>query len=384
MQLPIYLDHNASTPLERSVFEEMTPYFLEHFGNPSSVDHIYGQKAAAAVQIAREQVATAIGAMASEITFTGSCTESDNLAILGVGRALLGPGHFITSAIEHAAVLEAFRRLAREGHSVTVIGVDGHGQVRLDELEAALNRPTTLVSIMAANNEVGSLQPLEQIAVLCAERGALLHSDMAQMPAYLPIELQRLGVDLASFSGHKVYGPKGVGALYVRRRRPRIKLDPLLWGGGQERALRPGTLNTPLIVGFGAAMELARKQLKRTTSNVEACVSKLRARLTEELEGVRQNGHPTHRLPNNLSLSIEGIEPLALMRLLRDSVAFSASSACATESVVTSHVVLSMFGASARAREAFRLSPGRHTSLSDIEKAAAEIIAGVSRLRRMA
>jgi cysteine desulfurase len=384
MQLPIYLDHNATTPLDHSVFEYMTPYFLEHYGNPSSVDHIYGQNAASAVQVARERVAGAIGAQAAEITFTGSCTESDNLAILGVGRALSKPGHFVTCAIEHAAVLEAFHQLEREGHSITVIGVDECGQVRLDELTDALQQPTDLVSIMAANNEVGSLQPLEQIASLCAERGALLHSDMAQMPAYLPIDLRRLGVDLASFSGHKVYGPKGVGALYVRRRRPRVKLHPLLWGGGQERALRPGTLNTPLIVGFGAAMELARKQLKRTTSNVEACVSKLRARLTEELRGVRQNGHSTQRLPNNLSLSIEGIEPLALMRLLRESVAFSASSACATESVVTSHVVLAMFGDSPRAREAFRLSPGRHTSLSDIDKVATEIIAAVSRLRQMA
>jgi len=384
MSLPIYLDHNATTPIERGVFDAMVPYFLEHFGNASSVDHVYGQNAAAAVQGAREQVATAVGAQASEITFTGSCTESDNLAILGVGRSLSEPGHFVTSAIEHAAVLEAFRRLAKEGHAVTIVGVDEHGQVRMDEIRTALARPTALVSIMAANNEIGSLQPLDQIAGICAEHGALLHSDMAQMPAYLPVDLQRLGVDLASFSGHKVYGPKGVGALYVRRRRPRIKLDPLLWGGGQERALRPGTLNTPLIVGFGAAMELARKQLKRTVSNVETCVSRLRTRLTAELDGVRQNGHSIQRLPNNLSLSIEGIEPLALMRLLRDSVAFSASSACATESVVTSHVVLATFGEGPRAREAFRLSPGRHTSLADIDAAATHIIAGVGRLRQMA
>jgi len=381
--IPIYLDHNATTPLEPAIFEAMRPYFLEHFGNASSVDHVYGQAAAAAVQTAREQVAATIGAQAAEITFTGSCTESDNLAILGVGRALPAPGHFITSQVEHPAVLEAFHQLEKEGHKVTYLGVDELAQIRLDELTNAFRANTALVSVMGANNEVGTLQPLQGIGQLCAERGVLFHSDLAQIPAYIPLDMGKLGVDLASFSGHKVYGPKGVGALYVRRRRPRTKLTPLLWGGGQEKALRPGTLNTPLIVGLGAAMSLAKRQMRATVTHVEACNRLLLDAVNKAVDGVQINGHPTERLPNNLALSIEGIEPLALMRLLHETVAFSASSACATETVETSHVVLAMFGATPRARGAFRLSPGRHTTLTDIAKAADAIIQGVARLRRM-
>lgn len=383
MSAPIYLDHNATTPLEPRVFEVMRPYFLEHFGNASSIDHVYGQTAASAVQTAREQVASAIGAQPSEITFTGSCTESDNLAILGVARSLPAPGHFITSVIEHAAVLEAFHQLEREGHAVTYVGVDEFARIRIGELESAFRKNTTLVSVMGANNEVGTIQPLAQIGRLCAERGALLHSDMAQMPAYLPLDMVRMGVDLASFSGHKVYGPKGVGALYVRRRRPRVKLMPLLWGGGQEKALRPGTLNTPLIVGLGAAMELAKRMILETAAHVGECNRLMLETLKEQVDGVQVNGHATERLPCNLALSIDGVEPLALMRLLRGSVAFSASSACATDTVETSHVVLAMFGDGRRARAAFRLSPGRSTSLEDAGRAANEIALGVRRLRQM-
>ena len=381
---PIYLDHNATTPLEPAVFEAMRPYFLEHFGNPSSVDHVYGQAAASAIETARKQVATAIGALSSEVTFTGSCTESDNMAILGVARTLAAKGHFVTSQIEHPAVLEAFRQLEHEGHSVTCLPVDSTGQIRLDELAAAFRPDTALVSIMGANNEVGTLQPLPQIAALCAQHGALFHADLAQMPAYLPIDVAKLGVDLASFSGHKIYGPKGVGALYVRRRRPRTKLSPLLWGGGQEKALRPGTLNTPLIVGLGAAMEYCKKSLVKTAIHVRACNQHLLEALQKEIDGVQVNGHPTERLPNNLSLSIEGIEPLALMRLLRETVAFSASSACATETVETSHVLLAMFGDTVRARSSFRLSSGRHTTATDVECAAKRIADGVARLRQLA
>lgn len=381
---PVYLDHNATTPLDPTVFEAMRPYFLEHFGNASSVDHVYGQIAAAAVQTAREQVAAAIGSQAAEITFTGSCTESDNLAILGVGRALSSPGHFITSQIEHPAVLEAFHQLEREGHEVTYIGVNELAQVRLDELTSAFRTNTALVSVMGANNEVGTLQPLQDIGRLCSARKVLFHADLAQMPAYVPLDMEKLGVDLASFSGHKVYGPKGVGALYVRRQRPRTKLIPLLWGGGQEKTLRPGTLNTPLIVGLGAEMALAKRQLKATVAHVEACNKLMLEAVMKATDGVQLNGHPTERLPNNLALTINGVEPLALMRLLRETVAFSASSACATETVETSHVVLAMFGATPRARGAFRLSPGRQTSLADITKVADGIVEGVARLRRMA
>lgn len=378
---PIYLDHNATTPLDPDVFEAMRPYFLEHFGNPSSVEHIYGSTAANAVERSREQVARAINADPGEIVFTGSCTEADNLAILGVARATAAPRHFITSQIEHPAVLEAFHQLEREGHDVTYLPVDDTAQVRLEQLEAAFRGDTLLVSIMGGNNEVGTLQPLAEIGRLCASRGVLFHSDLAQMPGYLPIDVEHFGVHLASFSAHKAYGPKGVGALYIRRQRPRIKLIPLLWGGGQERALRPGTVNTPLIVGMGEAMHITHLRLQETTAHMTACQEALRAGLVAHVGGIEFNGRMTERIPSNLSLSIPGVEPLALMRLIRDDVSFSASSACSTREVKTSHVLLAMFGECQRARGAFRLSPGRFTTLDQIDKAVEAIGAGVGRLR---
>lgn len=378
---PIYLDHNATTPIDPAVFEAMRPYFLEHFGNPSSVEHVYGLTAATAVERAREQVARAINADAGEIVFTGSCTEADNLAILGVARAAKASGHFITSQIEHPAVLEAFRQLEKEGHAVTYLSVDEVAQIRLEELEAAFRPNTLLVSIMGGNNEVGTLQPLADIGRLCALKGVLFHSDLAQLPAYVAIDVKKMGLHLASFSAHKAYGPKGIGALYIGRQRPRIKLEPLLWGGGHERALRPGTLNTPLIVGMGEAMELSRRNLAMTSRSVSAHRDHLKSQLMAAIEGAQINGHPTDRLPNNLSLSITGIEPLALMRLVRNDVAFSASSACATHEVKTSHVLLAMFGDAQRARGAFRLSPGRFTTSLEVTTAAEAIVAGVSRLR---
>jgi cysteine desulfurase len=378
---PIYLDHNATTPLDPAVFEAMRPYFLEHFGNPSSVEHIYGLTAAKAVERAREQVARAINADTGEIIFTGSCTEADNLAILGVARAAKASRHFITSQIEHPAVLEAFRQLEKEGHAVTYLPVDEMAQIRLEELEAAFRPNTLLVSIMGGNNEVGTLQPLADIGQLCASKGVLLHSDLAQLPAYVAVDVKKMGVHLASFSAHKAYGPKGVGALYVRRQRPRIKLEPLLWGGGHERALRPGTLNTPLIVGMGEAMELCSRNLALTSGLVSANRDQLKNQLIATIDGVQLNGHPTNRLPNNLSLSIIGIEPLALMRLIRNEIAFSASSACATQEVRTSHVLLAMFGEGPRARGAFRVSPGRFTTPEQVDEAIVSITMGVNRLR---
>lgn len=379
--LPIYLDHNATTPLDPVVFEAMRPYFLEHFGNPSSVEHIYGLTAAKAVDRAREQVARALNADAGEIVFTGSCTEADNLAILGVARAAKASSHFITSQIEHPAVLEAFRQLEKEGHAVTYLPVDEMAQIRLEELEAAFRPNTLLVSIMGGNNEVGTLQPLADIGQLCSTKGVLFHSDLAQLPAYVAIDVKKMGLHLASFSAHKAYGPKGVGALYVRRQRPRIKLEPLLLGGGHERGLRPGTLNTPLIVGMGEAMELSSRDLTPTSKLVIAHRDQLRDRLMAAVDGIKLNGHPENRLPSNLSFSIAGIEPLALMRLIRNEVAFSASSACATNEVKTSHVLLAMFGDIHRARGAFRLSPGRYTTTTQIELAAGAIEDGVTRLR---
>jgi len=381
---PLYLDNNATTPVDPRVVEAMIPYFTEHFGNPSSTEHIFGIEASNAIEAAREQVATTLGASASEIVFTGSCTESDNLAIVGTVRAAGGPQKLITSAIEHPAVLQSFRQLEREGHSVLYLDVDETGLVRLDQLERALDDGAFLVSIMGANNEVGTLQPLRQISELCAFKGALLHSDLAQMPAYCDVNVDSLGLDLASLSGHKIYGPKGIGALYVRRRRPRTKLAPLTWGGGHEKGLRSGTLNTPLIVGFGQAMAFCGREWKSSARHTMEILDQIKSGVFTAIEGVQINGHPRDRLPNNLSLSIEGIEPLALIRALRESLAFSASSACSTDDVKTSHVLLAMFGDTPRAQRAFRLSPGRYTNQEEVAAILPEFVESVLELRSIA
>ncbi|UHH10124.1 cysteine desulfurase [Luteimonas fraxinea] len=377
---PLYLDHNATTPIDPRVLSAMLPYFSEQFGNPSSTEHVYGIEAAGAVETAREQVAKTLGASAGEIIFTGSCTEADNLAIVGSVRAAGGPRRLITSAIEHPAVLESFRLLENEGHQVLYLGVDETGRVRLDELESALRDTTFLVSIMGANNEVGTLQPLTEISALCAAGGALLHSDIAQMPAYCDVSVDALGLDMASLSGHKIYGPKGVGALYVRRRRPRTKLSPLTWGGGHEKGLRSATLNTPLIVGFGEAMALCAKEWRTTANHTSQITAQIRDNLTGALDGVEVNGY-AERLPNNLSLSIAGVEPLALIRAMRNIVAFSASSACSTDAVKTSHVLQAMFGDIPRAQRAFRFSPGKSTPTEGIAPVVERILESVQTLR---
>lgn len=381
---PIYLDHNATTPVDPVVLEAMLPYFTEAFGNPSSVDHAYGHEAAAAVEQARVEVARVIGARAEEIVFTGSCTEANNLAIIGLARALPEPGHFVTSAIEHPSVLEAFRVIEREGHSVTYVGVDTEGRIDPDEVRGAITDRTRLVSVMAANNEVGALQPLREIGAICETAGVLFHSDLAQAAAYVPMDVGQSGLHLASLSAHKAYGPKGVGALYVRNRRPRARLAPVVHGGGQERGLRSGTVSTPVVVGMGTALDLARGRRERDATRLRAMTERLASQLAGSLDGVWRNGPRDARLPHTLSVSIEGVEPLALMRALRDTVSFSASSACSTREVRTSHVLLAMFGEDWRARQAFRLAPGRFTTDQELDQAAEALAMSAARLRKAA
>ncbi len=381
LERPIYLDHNATTPVDPVVLEAMLPYFSQAYGNPSSVDHAYGHEAASAVDTARGQVARLIRVRPEEVVFTGSCTESNNIAILGLARALSEPGHFITSAIEHPSVLEVFRQAEREGHSVTFVGVDAEGRVDPAGVAAAITERTRLVSVIAASNEVGTLQPLREIGAICEARGVLFHSDLAQAAAYIPIDAPALGLHLASLSAHKAYGPKGVGALYIRSRRPRARLAPLVFGGGQEKGLRSGTISTPLVVGMGAALERAQQHRAKDAERLRAMTERLAAHLEEALDGVHQNGACDARLPHTLSLSIEGVEPLALMRALRNEVSFSASSACSTREVRTSHVLLAMFGEGWRARQAFRLAPGRFTTEQEVEQAAALLASAAARLR---
>lgn len=376
----IYLDHNATTPADPRVRAAMLPYLEELFGNPSSVEHEHGHVAGQAVDRAREQVASAIGARANEVLFTGGCTEANNIAILGVARAVTDKRHIITSAIEHPAVLETCRALERDGWRLTVLGVDEDGRIDIGTLRDALTPDTALVSVMAANNEVGTLQPIAQIGALCAERDVLFHCDAAQVGAYGLLDVERDGIHLLSLSAHKAYGPKGIGALYVRSRRPRVRLAPIFFGGGQERGLRPGTLNTPAIVGMGEALAIAVERGKADSQRLRSMIETTRRQIEADLPDARFNGHPEQRLPNNLSVSIPGVEPLALIRRLRADISFSASSACATEKIETSPVLLAMFGDTPRARTAFRLSPGRFTSEDEMVRATEIIVAESLRL----
>lgn len=376
----IYLDHNATTPVDPRVRAAMLPYLDELFGNASSVEHAHGHASSQAVDQAREQVAAAIGARPNEILFASGCTEANNIAVLGVARANPDKRHIVTSAIEHPAVLEPCRALERDGWRVTVLGVDEAGRVDLEELAASLCDDTALVSIMAANNEVGTRQPIAEIGAICAQRDILFHCDAAQIGAYGLLDVERDHVHLASLSAHKAYGPKGIGALYIRSRRPRVRLAPIQFGGGQERGLRPGTLNTPAIVGMGEAMALAARQGREDAERLSGMVARMRARFEAGIAGVLFNGDPERRIANNLSMSIPGVEPLALIRRLREQISFSASSACATEKIETSPVLVAMFGDTARARGAFRISPGRFTTAEDMDRASELIIAESNRL----
>ena len=381
MSKPIYLDHNATTPLDPSVAEAMRPHLDEIFGNPSSVEHEYGHIAAQAVESAREQVAAAIGARPNEIIFTGSCTEANNLALLGAARAEKVKRHIITSAIEHPAVLEPLRFLEQEGWNITYLPVDEEGLVSPSMLRDAITSDTFLVSIMAANNEVGAVQDIEEIGNICSTKEVLFHSDLAQMVSCGDVDVTRDGVHLASLSAHKVYGPKGVGALYVRSRKPRARISPIMFGGGQKRGFRSGTLNTMAIVGMGKAFAIAKASHSPDASRLREVCSNFSEKLQRAIPGTKLNGPPSRRIANNLSFSIDDIEPLALIRQLRNDVSFSASSACASDKIQTSYVLKAMFGDTIRARVAFRIAPGRFTTTVELDTALELLIDAIKRLR---
>jgi cysteine desulfurase len=381
---PVYLDHNATTPADPRVVDAMLPYFTGTFGNPSSVEHSHGHAAQMAVGEARSKVARALGARDNEIVFTGSCTEANNIAILGSARAQPERRHVVTTAIEHPAVLEPMRQLAAEGYELTVLPVDEHGRVDAAQIAAALRDDTLLVSVMGANNEVGTIEPIAEIGAFCEQRGVLLHADLAQLMAHGPFDVAASNVHLASVSAHKAYGPKGIGALYARSRSPRARLSAVSFGGGQERGLRSGTLNVPLIVGLAEALSICAKEGHLEGDRLRSMCDAFAARVTAAVDGVQLNGHPTERIPGNCSLSIAGVEPLALMHRLRDVASFSASSACATDKVETSHVLIAMFGDTPRARQAFRVSPGRFTTAVEMDTFTQALIDTVGELRRFA
>jgi cysteine desulfurase len=381
MKRPIYLDHHATTPCDPRVVDVMAPYWSDEFGNASSATHAYGWRAEAAVEDARERLARAIGARdPREIVFTSGTTESDNLAIAGIVRAAMpARDHVVTSAIEHPAVLDACRALANEGVRVTELPVDSDGLVDPDDVADAITPRTALVSVMAANSEIGVLEPLEAIGAICRERGVPFHSDAAQAVGKVPVDVERQHVDLLSMCAHKCYGPKGVGALYLRDRRPRIALAPLLHGGGHERGLRSGTLPVPLCVGFARAVELCLAERESEAVRLAA----LRDRLFERLEaiGARRNGHASLRLPGNLNVAIPGAQADALLVALRD-VALSTGSACASARGEPSHVLRAIGLDPALARSSVRFGLGRGTTAEEIETVAGRVIEEVGLLRQ--
>jgi len=380
--LPVYLDNHATTRTDPRVVEAMLPFFTTTYGNAGSVAHRFGWEAADALETARGRVAALIGADARGVVFTSGATESNNLAIKGVVAGLRATGgHLVTAASEHKAVLGPLKRLAREGWSLTVVAPDEFGTVSAESVAAALTDRTAFVSVMAANNEVGTLNPVGEIGRLCRERGIVFHTDATQAVGKVPFDVRDSGADLVSLSAHKFYGPKGIGALYVRRGGPPLRLAPLFDGGGQEGGRRGGTVAVPLAVGLGAAAEIAAREREAEASRVLILRDRLHAGLVERLGCLRLNGHPTRRLPGSLNLSFPGVDGEALMMSLRE-VAVSSGAACSSAEPEPSHVLTAMGVPEGLARASLRFGLGRFTTDEEVEFAVGAVAAAVERLRR--
>jgi cysteine desulfurase len=374
---PIYLDAQATTPVDPRVLEAMLPYFTEQFGNPASATHSYGWEAEAAVKQAREIMAAAIGAEPQEIIFTSGATESNNLAIKGIAETYHQRGrHIVSVTTEHNAVLDPLRYLETLGFEITLLPVQPDGLVDLDKLPQALRDDTILVSVMAANNEIGVLQPIAEIGQICHDRQIFFHTDAAQALGKIPLNVQTMPIDLISMTAHKLYGPKGIGALYVRRKNPRVQLAPQLHGGGQERGWRSGTLYTPQIVGFAKAIEIAQTE----SDDLQPLRDRLWTKL-QNLDGIYLNGHPTQRLPGNLNVSFDGIDGQALLLALRSTVALSSGSACTAAKTQPSHVLKALGRSDELAKASLRFGIGRFNTIEEIDRVAAAVIDAVQTLR---
>jgi cysteine desulfurase len=383
VKTPIYMDGHATTPVDPRVVEAMLPYFTQVFGNAASRNHSFGWAAEEAVEKARETIARAIGADPKEIVFTSGATESNNLAIKGVAEMYAEKGnHIITVVTEHKAVLDPCKRLSKQGFDVTYLGVQSNGLIDLEALKAAMTDKTILVSIMTANNEIGVIQPMADIAKLCAERDILFHTDATQAIGKIPFDVQKMGVHLASFTAHKLYGPKGVGALYVRRRKPRVRVAPMLDGGGHERGMRSGTLNVASIVGFAKAVEIAVTEMPEETKRLQAMRDHLRHRLTTEIEHVHENGTPDSKLPQSLNVSFEFVEGESLLMGIAD-VAVSSGSACTSASLEPSYVLKSLGIGDELAHSSLRFGIGRFNTMEEIDYIADKLVGVVARLREM-
>ncbi len=379
----IYLDNNATTPLDPQVLEAMTPYLTDEFGNAASVDHPLGWAAAEAVDKARRQIASIIGADAKTIIFTSGATESDNLAIKGAAEMYKDKGnHIITVATEHKAVLDTCKYLEGTGYEVTYLPVDEFGRVSAEQVAEAIGDRTILITIMAANNETGTIHPICDIGQVAKDRGVLFHCDGAQAVGRIPVDVEAMGIDLLSISGHKMYGPKGVGCLYVRGRSPRVRLACQIHGGGHERGMRSGTLNVPGIVGMGAAAELAAKEMPEESQRIRGLRDRLVAGVTAKLDCVKLNGHPTQRLPNTAYLSFAGAEGEATISAMGD-VAASTGSACTTAAHTRSHVLGAMGVPEDLVQGSIRLSLGRFNTKEEIDHAIERIIFSVTAMRKV-
>jgi cysteine desulfurase len=393
VKLPIYLDNHATTPMDPRVLEEMLPYFIEKFGNAASRNHCFGWAAEEAVETARERVAKLIGATTKEIVFTSGATESDNLAIKGAVAMYREKGdHIITAVTEHKAVLDTCKHLEKSGHCVTYLPVQKDGLIDLEDLKRALDGKTRegktqddktiLVSIMSANNEIGVLQPIAEIGRLCRERGVIFHTDAAQSIGKMPINVDKQNIDLMSIAGHKLYGPKGVGALYVRNKNPRLRLSALLDGGGHERGMRSGTLNVPGIVGLGKACAIAQEEMLKESCHLAGKRNRLRDRIMSRLDEVIINGSMEHRLPGNLNLSFAHVDGEALMMALND-IALSSGSACTTAAIEPSHVLRAIGVSDDLAHSSIRFGIGRFNTDAEVDYVADRIVETITHLREL-
>jgi cysteine desulfurase len=383
MSKPIYFDNHATTPVDPRVLDAMIPYFTENFGNAASRNHAYGWTAEDAVEKARKQIASLIGATSKEIVFTSGATESNNLAIKGVAEMYAEKGnHIITAATEHKAILDTCKHLEKKGCRITYLPLKGDGLIDLDMLRDAITDKTILISIMYANNEIGVIQPIREIGKIAKERGVLFHSDAVQACGKIPVNVIADGIDLLSITGHKIYGPKGVGALYVRRKGPRVQLTSQMDGGGHERGMRSGTLNVPGIVGLGAACEIAQKEMATESARLQALRDRLRAKLEASLEEVYINGSMEHRLPNTLNMSVAYVEGESLLMGIND-IAVSSGSACTSATLEPSYVLKALGLGDDLAHTSIRFGLGRFNTEAEVDYVAQKMIDVVNKLREL-
>jgi cysteine desulfurase len=384
VKLPVYMDNHATTPMDPRVLEEMLPYFMEKFGNSASRNHSFGWSAEEGVELARERIAKLVGATTKEIIFTSGATESDNLAIKGVAEMYKEKGnHIITAVTEHKAVLDTCKRLEKYGYRVTYLPVQKDGLVDLEELKRAMDSgKTILVTIMAANNEIGVLQPFAEIGKLCRERGIIFHTDATQAVGKIPIDVNKQNIDLLSISAHKMYGPKGVGALYVRRKNPRVQISAIIDGGGHERGMRSGTLNVPGIVGLGKACAIASEEMAKEACHLAGLRNRLRDRIMGRLDEVYINGSMEHRLPGNLNISFAYVEGESLLMGIND-IAVSSGSACTSATLEPSYVLKALGTGDDLAHSSIRFGIGRFNTEAEVDYVADRVVETVTRLREL-